>query len=157
MIKSKKVKTVLVIIFVILMAILLILLNRHQTLKKERDYIQVENISTFFTIASTANRYISYLSNGLRDNLNMVLSSDYNADEEISKFNNINGYMYTLKVKNIYQATISKHKVKYYIYGLLRKEDIDEFDYGTPYYLIIDVDKDDYTFKVTPYDGKVFK
>lgn len=156
MIQSKKVKYLLVALFTGLMVTLFVLYNTSERLQKERKYVPVDNASTFFTVASCANRYIEYLSSRDVNSLKLVLNSKYNIDEEMNKFNE-SDVAYTIKVKKIYQAKMNKNNVKYYVYGLLRKDQIDEFDFGTPYYLIIDIDTDSYTYTVSPYDGKVFE
>lgn len=157
MIKSKKVQTLLVIIFAILMVILLFLLNDRQNKQKEMQYVIVDNASTFFTVASCANRYIEYVASKDIDKIKSVLNSDFNAQDAINELNNVDGVSYYLKAKKIYQANMSKHNVKYYVYGLLRKEIMDDIDIGVPYYLIVDINTDDYTFSITPYNGEVFK
>ena len=157
MIKSKKVQTLLVIVFIILMIILVLLLNDRQNKQKENNYVIVNNASTFFTIASCANRYIEYVASKNIDNIKLVLNKNYSAEEAMSELDNTDDASYYLKPKKIYQAKMSKNNIKYYIYGLLRKEIMDDIDVGTPYYLIVDINTKDYTFSITPYNGEVFK
>ena len=157
MIQSKKVKVMIIIVFVVLIGILLFLLIDREKKQKESDYTPVTNASTFFTVASCANRYITYLSNKQADNLALVLNKKYDVDDAISEFNNLDDTPYTISVRKVYQADMDKRNVKYYVYGLLRKDILDEFDYGTPYYLIVDINTEKQTFTVTPYDGKVFE
>ena len=83
MIKSKKVQTLLVIVFIILMIILVLLLNDRQNKQKENNYVIVNNASTFFTIASCANRYIEYVASKNIDNISMdILSMGMSDDYE---------------------------------------------------------------------------
>ena len=160
--KGKKVQIVLLVILAIITVSLIIVYNQREREFKENNYVLVNNASTFFTIDGCANKYISALSLNNKDNVMKLLDSKYIRDNNITidnvfeKLDFKEGY-YVFSSKKIYQVDLSDEYIKYYIYGLLQRDALDEYDYGSGYYLIVNVDKNLNTFSITPYDGDIFK
>ena len=57
----------------------------------------------------------------------------------------------------MYQEVIYDSVTKYYLQGIIYKDEIDDAQKIANYYLIITIDGDTLIFDVTPYDGRVFK
>jgi hypothetical protein len=126
------------------------------------NYSEVSNASTFLTIELCANRYIDSLGTSSVSDLMKLLDEQYKEDNFITEDNvldrldQISGN-YNFNAKKILQESLDNNYIRYYVYGLLRQDIINEYDYGTDYYLIITVNQDDYLYSVLPYDGAIFK
>ncbi len=151
------------VLLLLIIIIIIINITNNKSNKEELKYNLVENKSTFFTVESCANRYINSLVSQNSSNLMKLIDSSYikenniNEANIISKLDNFEFDKYTFKAKKIYKEKIDNNTSKYYIYGLLQKVYIDEFDYGTDYYLIIIINEDNNLFSVIPDNGDIFK
>lgn len=130
--------------------------------EEENTYTIVNNASTFFTIENCANKYIGAYSSSDKDTLLALLDDSYKRkngiglDNITDKLGSLDGD-FSIKAKKMYKKSAKKNYTSYYMYGLLREDTMDGFDYGTDYYLIVTVDEKNYTFSITPYDGSIFK
>ena len=127
-------------LLVVLLIIMFNIKNSNNNIKEESDIKVVNNLSTFFTVEATANKYIKELYNQNIDNLLILLDDNYIKDNVIDKNNVLNKLdklegTYNYKLKKIYEQDYGDY-TKYYLYGLLQKDIINEYDYGTDYYLI---------------------
>ncbi len=136
--------------------------------KKAEEKIDTETISVvndasrFFTVTSCVSKYINYLSIKDTDNLLILLSNQYQKENEINA-ENIYNYIGTIdgtntfNGKKIMQQRISKSIYKYYVYGFIQKELMDSISPKQDFYAIIILDEENMTFSVEPYNGDMFK
>lgn len=123
----------------------------------------VTDYSRFFTISNASSKYINYLKNQDQENLMLLLSDSYisvnniNKNNVLSKLTLLDNGEYSFEARMMYQENISKNIIRYYLKGYLTKIIMDEYQRPTDYYLIIDLDLDNLTFAVTPYDKKSFE
>ena len=127
----------------------------------KESYALVSEKSTFFTVESCANRYILNLSKKNVDNLMKIVDNQYLNSNNLNKSNLIKNLgelddLYSFNARKMYYSK-NGSITKYYIYGLLKKEFINEYDGGSDYYLIVNIDNKKNLFSVEPYDGKYFK
>ena len=167
--KLEKKDYILIGVFVaLILALFIIVRIQDKKAQAERDaeankekYVLVNDKSTFFTVESCANRYILSLCNNNTDDLLKLIDQDYIENHGLNK-NNIVKHLgalddlYTIKAKKMYYVTKGNIK-QYYVYGLIRKNFINEYDYGKDYYLIVNVDSAKQLFSIEPYDGEYFK
>ena len=134
---------------------------KEEAIKAKEKYTVVDQKSIFFTVESCANRYIISLSNKDVNSLMKLVDQSIINSHNLDK-SNIIDYLgklddsYSFEARRIFvkkDGNISK----YFVYGLLKKELIDEYDKGTDYYLIINIDNKKSLFSVEPYDGSYFK
>lgn len=137
--------------------------NENNPIKKDTKISNVSSYSKFFTLDECANKYIKYLQKQDKDSLIKLLSTNYQQENNISinnvldKLDNLTDSEYSFQSKMIKQEKLSHKKTKYYVYGLLKKDIINNNDLGRDYYLIITVNEKNNLFEVTPYNGKIFK
>lgn len=150
----------LVIILGIFIVFLVLILNKNNNENEEfseKEYKTVTNYSNFFTIEGCVNRYISTIMSKNTDDLLVLLNDSYKNKYGVNK-DNVYNFIGEFKNKNTFQA--KKMYVKdstFYVYGYLMEETIDSLKITDDYYLIIETNKDDNTYNVTPYDGAIFK
>ena len=131
--------------------------------KKESKIILVKDYSRFFTISNAGNKYISYLKNKDVDSLMLLLSDIYKTSNNITRDNILEKLTllgtgeYTFDARKMYQSNLNNKIIRYYIYGYLTEEVMDEYRKPSDYYLIIDLDTENFTYAVLPYDGEIFK
>lgn len=130
--------------------------------QKSGKYGSVTVPSTFFTVQGCAEKYINTVSSKNKDNILILLNDKYKNKNSINEDNVLNVVddlegTYSFKAKKMYQERINNNQTKYYLYGKLIKNILNEIDEGKDYYLIVDIYNDSYTFDVTPYDGKIFR
>ena len=160
-------KNILLIIVFISLAIFLVYLTKNDSNNKtivnaKSTYIILTDVNDFFTVEGCINRYINALTSKSAEDVIKLLDEEYieknslNKDNVLNKLGSLEG-IYTFSAKKIYVQNISESLDKYYVYGLLKKDFIDNNDLGTDYYLIVKIDKSKLLFSVTPYDGDIFK
>lgn len=165
--KNKKDYTLLIIICVILLAILGIMFFNDDDkeiidFNNEPEYKLLNDYSRFFTVDSCVYKYISLLSMDNKDNLLNVIDDEYIENNNLTK-NNIYQFIpkldgiYSFKSKKIYYQKFNDDFIKYYVYGYLIQEEMDEIINKVDYYVIIKMDIKNNLFSVTPYDGNLFK
>lgn len=160
-------KNIILLIFFVLVIITGIVLYNYRNpvveTKKEEKIILVEDYSRFFTISNASNKYIQYLKSKDKENLMLLLNDSYislngiNKNNILEKLALLDSGDYTFEARKMYQETINKNMIRYYIQGNLTKEIMEEYQRPVDYYLIIDLDLINLTFAVTPYDGTFFK
>lgn len=162
--KIKIKDALLLILFIILLFVAIYVVSVDQKNKNLQlnKMILVDNSSTFFTIEGCVNKYVNALSSSNPDDLVKLLDQNYMKENGITKDNVEDkiGYLdgiYTFSAKKMYRKNISDIYTKYYVYGKIRQDIIDEYDLGEDYYVIVTVNNKSNLFSVTPYDGKYFK
>lgn len=165
--KLTKKNIIVIIIFIILMFSGLLLYNyRNPEVKKNNNnkISLVKEYGRFFSISNAADKYISYLKKQDKNNLMLILNKKYIEINNITNQNIISKLNFPNKnsesnfeARKMYQENINKYIIRYYIYGYLTKNLMEEYSRPKDYYLIIDLDVKNKTFEVTPYDGKIFK
>lgn len=165
---NKKNRLVLFIVFVGLFITSLIIYNMYNNKELESNevnnqkYILLSDYSRFFTVNSCINKYIVYLQSKDVDSLLKVLDKDYVGKNNINS-NNIFNYLGSIDGNNsfvskkIFYEEISDQYVKYYVYGYISKETIDNLNVEkTDKYYIVTFDLDNQLFSIMPYSGEVF-
>lgn len=165
--KNKNNYTLLIIVCVILLSILGILYfdgDESESIinNNETKYLLLDDYSRFYTVESIVYKYINLItSNNVSDLIN-VLDEDYVSNNNITSetvFNYVDKLegLYSFKAKKIYYENNGKYIIKYYVYGILNKEGMDEIIDKSDYYLVVNIDTKNNLFSITPYDGKIFK
>lgn len=159
--KANIVNKNMVILFVILLIIIVFIL--HYRLNKDDEGIQIlKDNSTFFTVSSCVSKYLNTVSSKNTDNLLILLDDKYkkkyNIDADIVYDHT--GYLegiYSFKGKKMYYEKVGKARYKYYVYGIIKKDMINNLNAEeTDYYLIVYLNEKDMTFSIEPYDGAIF-
>lgn len=128
----------------------------------ETEYKLLHDYSRFFTIDSCIYKYITYVSNNKTEDILKVLDSDYvsnnniNSDNLYEYIDSLNGN-YSFKTKKIYYEEVSNNYIKYYVYGYLIQESLDNIGDKQDYYVIVNLDTKNQLFSISPYDGSIFK
>lgn len=132
------------------------------------EKIDTETISVlkdnnrFFTVSSCVSKYVNYLSISDTENLLVLLNEEYKEKNSIDK-NNLYSYIGTINgtstfsPKKMFEQRVSQTVYKYYIYGYVNQEMMDEVTSRSDYYLIVFLDEKNMTFSIEPYDGSMFK
>ncbi len=149
-----------VLIILILYTCIALLFSRVKPNKQEISV--VDNYSRFYTLSNSANMYLSYL--GLENNKNVytLLDDDYikenqiTEDNVISKLKDFETTSPSIRVTKMLEQSLSKNIKRYYIKGNLVDISEDTYDVLKDYYLIMEVDENNNTYQITPYDGKIF-
>lgn len=129
---------------------------------KNPDYKLLDDYSRFFTVESCVYKYINLILRDSREDLLKVLDEDYVNKNNINQ-DNIYNYIekldgvYSFKAKKIYYENIDNNFIKYYVYGYLVKETMDEIVDKQDNYYIVSIDKKNSLFSISPYDGSMFK
>ena len=162
--KSKLVAIILVII-TILVVVLTNLFNKDDK-QLENKIEKVTNYSNFYTVDSCLYRTITYIASKDSQSLLSILSSNYKKENNIdssnilSLFNSIEEDSVFIS-KKMYYEKINNNITKYYVYGLVEKNQIidDALTVDNQYtnqYFIVYLDTINKTFAVEPYDGSIF-
>lgn len=162
--KSKLVAIILVII-TILVVVLTNLFNKDDKQLENKIEI-VTNYSNFYTVDSCLYRTITYIASKDSQSLLSILSSNYKKENNIdssnilSLFNSIEEDSVFIS-KKMYYEKINNNITKYYVYGLVEKNQIidDALTVDNQYtnqYFIVYLDTINKTFAVEPYDGSIF-
>ena len=162
--KSKLVAIILVII-TILVVVLTNLFNKDDKQLENKIEI-VTNYSNFYTVDSCLYRTITYIASKDNQSLLSILSSNYKKENNIdssnilSLFNSIEEDSVFIS-KKMYYEKINNNITKYYVYGLVEKNQIidDALTVDNQYtnqYFIVYLDTINKTFAVEPYDGSIF-
>jgi len=162
--KSKLVAIILVII-TILVVVLTNLFNKDDKQLENKIEI-VTNYSNFYTVDSCLYRTITYIESKDSQSLLSILSSNYKKENNIdssnilSLFNSIEEDSVFIS-KKMYYEKINNNITKYYVYGLVEKNQIidDALTVDNQYtnqYFIVYLDTINKTFAVEPYDGSIF-
>ena len=166
MINKKRI--VLIICFVFLFLFSVFLFNSrfgNKTLNKNKEVSKINllnDYSRFFTVNSCIYKYISYLQSKDIDSLMKVLDVNYIMNNNINS-NNIFDNLgrldgnYSFITKKVYYEKISDTYFKYYVYGQLKKDIIDENNEKIDKYYIVNIDNDKGVFNIFPYEGDIFK
>lgn len=156
---------VLLVIVTIVVLIASIVMNYTKKEENKNDINIVTNYTNFYTVDSCANRFITSIITEDYDSLLKQLSRSYKKENSINKDNvlNIIGSIDATSYKSnkMYYEKINDNVTKYYVKGSLIKESLDEnmnivSNTLSDYYVIIYLNKNNDTFSVEPYDGKIF-
>ena len=133
--------------------------NKNET---EQQYILLDDYSRFFTVNSCVYKYINYLQSKDSDSLLKVLDKNFIKVNNINE-NNIYDYLeklegnYSFVSKKIYYEKIDDKYVKYYVYGHLVEDLMDEIGEKLDRYYVVTFDLENYLFSIIPYNGDIFK
>ena len=157
---SEKNKNILIIVFGIAFLagfIVYSVLNKVE----EHDVKRVSNASMFYTVEGCVNTYINALYNKNYDDVITLLDDKYEKKNDIT-VNNVSDTLgkipyTTFSAKKIYEEVENKNINRYYAYGKVMEDVMDGYSRGEDYYIIIEINKDDYTFSVTPSSKSEFE
>ena len=165
--KLTKNNIIIIIIFLIVMFSGLLIFNyRQEDSSTESNYKTslVKDYGRFFSISNAANKYISYLNKQDINSLILLLNNKYKEKNNITDDNILHKLLlldtnkeYIFEARKMYNEKINKNIIRYYIFGYLNENVMDEYIRPIDYYLIIDLDINNMIFNVTPYEGKIFK
>lgn len=135
--------------------------------KDEENKINiVENYSEFYTVDSCVYRFTTYLSSNDTESILLSISDSYKEKNNINENNVIDKFTSVEEdsifvAQKMYYEIINKNVTKYYVYGNIQKNQIFDNDIintleKTSMYLIVYLDKENKTFSIEPYDGKIF-
>ncbi len=165
--KNKIISISLIIALILLLCILLLIerKNYQNNLKQSNRGSIVKDASVFYTVDRCANKYINLIADGNSKDLMTVMNKDYikdynlNTNNIISKIDvrNFQDASVSFKTKKMYQEIVSENLTKYYLYGEVYRDGIDDIQKICDYYLIVSINADTLVFDITPYDGKIFK
>ncbi|MDD4705967.1 MAG: hypothetical protein PHS24_01965 [Bacilli bacterium] len=165
--KLTKNNIIVIIVFLIVLFSGLILFEYRQPkpLVEEKTKISlVADYGRFFSINNATNKYISYLNKQDINSLMLLLNNKYKEKNNINSDNILHKLSlldinkeYVFEAQKMYNEKLSKNIIRYYIYGYLNEDVMEEYHKPIDYYLIIDLDINNMIFDVTPYDGKIFK
>ena len=166
--KLNKNKTILYVVFVILILISLLIYNNrnkvtnNEKIQAENNIILLKDYNRFFTVNSCIYKYITYIQNKDIDSILKILNKEYVNNNSIN-YNNIFNYietlngMYSFKTKEIYYEELNDKYIKYYVYGELIQETLNGYnEIGDRYYILI-LDIDNQIFDITPFDNISYK
>lgn len=155
-------KQIILIIIGIIIALLLIIFKLFFSDNK-KDFEIVTSTSKFYTVSNCINRYLTYLSAGDTENLMLLLNKSYKNKNNITSnnlFDKIDKFdeLYSFQARKMYQDVINDNVTKYYVYGYLIKEGIDDsfVQEKVDYYFIVYLDSKNSTYSIEPYDGIIF-
>lgn len=131
--------------------------------KEETKIEIVTSSSKFYTVNNCVYRYLTYLQANDADNLTILLDGSYkkknniSADNVLDKLEKLDG-VYSFEARKMYQEELNEDITKYYVYGYLKEEVIDQsFEVESiDYYIIVTLNAKNQTFSITPYDGEIF-
>ncbi len=164
--KEKRNKIIAIIILVIAI-IVVIVLNIIYGNKSKEEVIDTKTISIvkdnddFFTVSSCVSKYLNYLSINDTESLLTLLSKNYKEENNITS-NNIYSYIKDVysnpnfSPNKMYVQRLGKTIYKYYVYGTIEQEVINEISEGIDYYIIVILDESNTTFAIEPYNGEIF-
>ena len=165
MIDKSKLVAIILDIITILVVVLTNLFNKDDKQLENKIEI-VTNYSNFYTVDSCLYRTITYIASKDSQSLLSILSSNYKKENNIdssnilSLFNSIEEDSVFIS-KKMYYEKINNNITKYYVYGLVEKNQIidDALTVDNQYtnqYFIVYLDTINKTFAVEPYDGSIF-
>lgn len=124
--------------------------------------IEVSNYSKFYTLANSASMYVSYV--GIEDSKSVLtlLNDDYVKEHEltfsnvISKVKDFDTSLPSFRVTKMLEQITGKSTKRYYLKGNLVDLSEDVYNVLKDYYLIMDLDENNNTYQITPYNGEIF-
>lgn len=149
-----------VLVILILYTCIALLFSRVRSNKQEISV--VDNYSRFYTLANSANMYLSYLGLENKKNVYTLLNDDFikenkiTEDNVIAKLKDFETTSPSIRVTKMLEQSLSKNTRRYYIKGNLVDISEDTYNILKDYYLILEVDENNNTYQITPYDGKIF-
>lgn len=143
---------------------LIVLIIRFFGIGKDETKIEiVTSTSKFYTVNNCVYRYLVYLQAEDTDSLMLLLDSSYKKKNNISSDNVLDKLeklddVYNFEARKMYQEELNENLTKYYVYGYLKKEVINQSIETEPidYYVIVILNTKNQTFSITPYDGEIF-
>lgn len=150
-----------ILIILILYTIIALLFSKSKFNKEEIK--TVSNYSIFYTLSNSANMYVSYLGLEDKESVYKIVNDEYKTNNDITKENIISKLKTfktsfpTYRITEMLEEKYSSNIKRYYIKGNIIDTDEDTFSFEDEYYLIMDVDSNNNTYQVTPYDGAIFK
>lgn len=160
--KSKILAIALVIITIVVLIVTFII-NKLNKEESNNEIKIVTNYSNFYTVNSCLYRVVTYLSTNDKDSLMLVLTDKYKKQNKVTK-ENIMEYFdnvldnSTFSSKKMYYENINDDITKYYVYGIIEDNYINDISSSTnkDSYFIVYLDTKNKIFEIEPYDGEIF-
>lgn len=164
----KKNNIILVIILVLLFAVALTLVylekrDGKDALVTENKKVSVlKNYNEFYTVNSCVYRYLTYVQSRNSDSLLKVLDDSFVKNNNINStnvLNFINVYEENINFnsRKMFYEKVNSHITKYYVYGYVEKDIIDDDPLRYEAYYIVNLDSKNKVFSIMPYSGELFK
>lgn len=121
----------------------------------------VDNVNDFYVVSSCVSKYLNYLASNDTEKLLILLSSRYKKDNSIDSSNiyNFIGRLdgnHSFNPRKMYVKRLSKSVYKFYVYGLISKEQINGNSEEKDYYIVVILDRSSMTFAIEKYDSSIF-
>ena len=161
-------KTILFVVFVIMLLLSLFIYNsKNKTVEEEKVIVEdnvviLRDYNRFFTVNSSVYKYITFIQNKDVDSLLKVLNKEYISNNLITSDNlfnyveSLNG-IYSFKAREIYYDELSETIIKYYVYGELIQETLNGYGVVSNRYYIVTFDIENQIFDITPFDDIGYK
>lgn len=159
---TEKQKNIIEIIIAIAILILFIgyrIYEKYTKTKNEMLLSQQKTIVTddsrFFTVISCINKYLNTVQNGNPNEILLLLNEEYKEAKGINA-NNYQKFIPSLNKSNLYeyegnemyQKIISKNVVEYYVYGNIKKSNMDDVAERTKYNLTVVLYENEFTYSI---------
>lgn len=162
-------RIILYVVFVLLFILFIVIYNlKYKVEEKEvskAPEVKVKilnDYNRFFTIDSCIFKYINYNQNKDIDNLLKILNKDYINTNSISSDNifnyieNLEG-MNSFKTKKVYYMNLKEDLIEYYVYGVIKKEEMDSIGEKKDRYFTLTFNISNQTFDIRPSDKMEFE
>ena len=153
-------KYIIMLVILIISSLIIYKLNNN---KEEKETIVnnkikiVTNYSKFFTVDSSINKLIVFLENKDTESILKILDDEYKKTNNINTnnvydfFPKLNDYIYAFVSKEMYIQNKNNNIEKYYVKGILNREEMDENSvFVGEYYFIIKLDTNNRVFNLIP-------
>ena len=157
---SKNRNTIIIILFGVI-AIIVVLMQIFGGKEDKNNITIVTSTSKFYTVSNCVYRYITYLQAKDTDSLLLLLDNKYKKNNKIDnnnildKISYLDG-LYNFEARKMYEEKLNDNITRYYVYGYLVEEKIDDIGSVSDYYVIVTLDTKNKIFSITPYDGEIF-
>ncbi len=161
---KKNIILISVVLGLLILANILIHLERNSNKEnvQEEKIRLVDNYSNFYTVSSCVYRYLTYLQSKDTDSLMKVLDEEFitsNGVNENNVYNFLNTYEtnVSFNARKMMEEKINNNITKYYVYGYVEKDIIDNSPEQIDAYFIVKLDKQEQVFTIMPYSGEILR
>lgn len=158
---------IILVIITILVVVITFIVDNNKKQEKQTEINIVTNYSNFYTVNSCLYRTITYIFSDDTESLLKILNDDYKEKNNINSNNVLSIFPKvesdsTFDSKKMYYEQQSNNIIKYYVSGIIMKNQIydeellPQDDLSNMVYFIVYMDQENKIFSVEPYDGEIF-